>query len=140
MWEREGKLGDEFCAIYERAIRRAEKKKKRNDAQCDSWALNLLLPCVETSRVEEDIYLSRRTDYVTKTFAVQFRHACSGQFAKRVALYASLSIKRDMRIRLSARMPYVPILDELSCSRWKKHLSRAKRMPVDDLSPYTSNS
>jgi len=34
------------------------------------------------------------------------------RFAKRVALYTSLSIKHDTRIRLSARMPYVPILDE----------------------------
>jgi len=35
--EREGKPRDEFCAVYDRAIR------QKNDAQCNSWALNLLI-------------------------------------------------------------------------------------------------
>lgn len=110
--EREGKLGTSFVPF---TIERSAVSQKKNDAQCNSWALNLLLMPNLKTRIEEDISLPRRIDHITKTLAVRFivtPAQSMERFAKRMALYTSLSIKHDMRIRLSTRMPYVPILDE----------------------------
>lgn len=109
--EREGKPGDEFCAICDRAIRRVAKKKTTGNATVDLLIYFYLIQNFKT-RVEEDIYPLRWIDHLRRRLLFGFSSRLLSGFAKRVALYTSLSIKHDVRICQSVRMPHVPILDE----------------------------
>lgn len=90
-WEREGKPGDEFCAIQRASDPPCRKKKKeeettRNAALAVEPLICFYLARSFKTRVEGDIYPSHRLGYLTKTLYVHSSRRLLGWFAKRAAL------------------------------------------------------